>query len=1003
MHLELTLFGSPAIRRQRQTITGFRSSKAQALLYYLVITARPHTRPTLAGLFWGDQPEAAARTSLSKCLSNLRELVGDAVLVDRQTVAFNRDQPYHLDTEHFAASLSAPLTPATHTSYQNALSLYRGDFLEGFYVRDAPDFEQWVLVQRAHYREAVVNGLHTLASYADQQGDLPQAITHTRRLLTLEPWREEAHRHLMLRLARNGQRAAALAQFESCQRILAEELAVEPDAETVAVVSALRAGDFDQIYPGELNRSPDGLATASAPRAVTNNLPLPPTPLIGRVSELAELGELINHPQCRLITITGPGGIGKTRLALAAAAAQADHFRDGVAFVPVAAISNVAFLAHAILQALAQPLQQAQDSTSQLLDYLQSKQMLLVLDNYEQLLPAVALLQAVVIQTAGVTLLVTSRERLALQAEQLFPLEGLAYPSLAAAERLEEFTAVQLFLQRARQIRPGFIPTVEELAAISHICQISEGLPLAIELAAGALRTESPLAIATALTADQPLPATRLRDLPARHRSIAAVFDHSWHLLTDEEQLVLSQLSVFRGGFVLAAAAQVAAATTETLAALVDKSLVRQQADDRFDLHELLRQFAAEKCKALATEESTHWRHLCYFLTLAETLERQITGAPQREALVHFTTEYDNFRAALTWGLAQPTSPYPVVTTAAWLAARLGRYWHLWKHEQEGRAWLAKALTLVEAALQATHADGSAWATDEIKLHARLLFRAGMLETDSTLSARLLEQSLCHYRTLQDQRALARCLQELGLAVSYMGEREQAKAYFTEGLAYARRINDPWTVARSLGGLVGLYLEENNPQTALKLAEESIAIYRQLQDSHSMPSAMTSLAQVQLALGNYAQAAALLEEVLVLRRILNPDSKGGAWAYRVLGTVEQMQGNYGRAVEYYRRSLCLRQEQQELSGMAWALEGLVEVAAATGQSVRAAHLGGAAERLRQQRRSVISADDLPRYEQAIHQVQEELGEVKFHVTWATGTRLAIEQIIDYALADTTEA
>ena len=239
--LELTLFGSPVVRYNGQPVTGFRSSKAQALLYYLAVTGRPHTRPTLAGLLWGDQPEAAARASLSKCLSNLRDLVGDAVLVERQTVVFNRNQPYHLDTEGFLAGMSQPPTPEALSTWQAALALYRGDFLEGFYVREAPDFEQWVLIQRVHYREAVVQGLHTLANWHEQQGDLPQAITHTRRLLTLEPWREEAHRQLMTRLARSGQRAAALAQFESCRRILEEEVGVEPDGETVSLVEAIRS------------------------------------------------------------------------------------------------------------------------------------------------------------------------------------------------------------------------------------------------------------------------------------------------------------------------------------------------------------------------------------------------------------------------------------------------------------------------------------------------------------------------------------------------------------------------------------------------------------------------------------------------------------------------------------------------------------------------------------------------------------------------------------------
>ncbi len=347
--------------------------------------------------------------------------------------------------------------------------------------------------------------------------------------------------------------------------------------------------------------------------------------------------------------------------------------------------------------------------------------------------------------------------------------------------------------------------------------------------------------------------------------------------------------------------------------------------------------------------------------------------------------------------------PQPVVVKTAWLAARLGRFWRLGNHGQEGRTWLAKALELVERQAQAARADGSAWARDEIELQARLLFRAGSLEIDSIRAQALLEESLQHYRTLQDLRAIARCLHELGLALSEQGRSEQAKACFTESLDYARRINDLWCQARSLVGLATVWLEENNPQVAAQLAQESMERYRQQQDSRGVISAMIILAQCQLAFGNYRQAAALLEEVLVLDRIITPHSKGGPWTHRILGLVEQMQGNYTRAAECYRRSLLLRQAQQQTAGMAWALEGLVEVAAATKQPLRAAHLSGAAEKLRQQVGSVISADDRPRYEQAIHQVGEALGEAKFQVAWTAGAVLAVEQVVAYALADPTNA
>ncbi len=995
----LTLFGSPTAHVDGQPVTGFRSSKAQALLYYLAVTGQPHMRPTLAGLLWGDQPEAAARASLSKCLSNLRELVRDAVLVERQTVAFNRKQPYHLDTERLLTGLTQPPMPETVHAWQAALAFYRGDFLEGFYVRDAPDFEQWVLVQRAHYREAVINGLHTVAHYFDQQGELPQAINHTRRLLTLEPWREEAHRQLMTQLARSGQRAAALAQFETCRRILAEELAVEPDAETLALVEVIRADKLTRGRDDQQNSGAPSRVILSSPHPVINNLPIPSTPLIGRERKLAELGTMMGNPEYRLITISGAGGAGKTRLALAAAIHYKERFAGGVAWVSLAALTNSALVAHALLQTLQQPLQGAQEPEHQLLSFLRDKAILLVMDNYEQLLPDVALVQGLLTQVGGLQLLVTSRERLALQAEHLFPLDGLSYPTAATQELPATFAAYQLFVQRARQLKPGFAPDAKTAAAIVQICQLTEGMPLALELAAGSLQTESTAVLAQTIAANHRLPVSTLRDLPARHRSIHALLEHSWQLLTAQEQQVLAQLSVFRGGFVLAAAEQVANANIETLSLLMDKSLVRSQPHDRFDLHELLRHFAGEKLKEAGRPATTYWHHLCYCLTLAKTLEAQIIGAPDEATLAHFSREHENFRAALAWGLAQPASPHPVTTTAAWLTAHLGRFWQLAKHRQDGCAWLAKALQLVEQLSSTVHADGSSWQREEIQLYARLLYRAGILESDPATSRRLLETSLQHYRTRQDPRAIARCLQELALAVSDLGEREQAKRYYSEAMTYARQINDAWCLARSLVGLSGVCLEENNPQGAIPLAQESMALYRRQQDTRGVISAMIMLAQGYLALGDYPQAAAYLEEVLELDRILTPDSKGGPWTHRILGLTEQLQGNYSRAAACYRRSLLLRQEQQQISGMAWALEGLVEVAALCGQARRATHLGGAAERLRQQVGSVISGDDLPRYEGAIRQVCLALGETQFQAAWLGGAVLALDQVIELALQD----
>ncbi len=392
--LELTLFGIPEVRINGDLVTGFRTSKACALLYYLAVTARPHTRPRLAGLLWGDQPEVAARASLSKCLSNLREVLGDAVLIERQRIALNCAHPYQVDTERFEAGVRLAPSPETADALQATLALYRGDFLEGFYVRDAPDFEQWLLVQRAHYREAMVQGLHALATYADQQGDLAGAIAYTRRLLALEPWREEAHRQLMRLLARSGQRAAALAQYEICRQVLAAELAVEPDAETVAVLEVIRGGNFDQATRwrgGKVNGMPEYSVTLSSPHPLIDWSEAPDVSQFqGRQRELSQLHQWLVEDRCRLVAVLGMGGQGKTVLATQAAT-QAESAFDCIIWRSLRNAPSLTELLGQCIQVASQhevlELPPGLEQRINLfLKYFGQRRCLLVLDNFETVL-----------------------------------------------------------------------------------------------------------------------------------------------------------------------------------------------------------------------------------------------------------------------------------------------------------------------------------------------------------------------------------------------------------------------------------------------------------------------------------------------------------------------------------------------------------------------------------------------------------------------------------------
>ncbi|MGH2523303.1 MAG: BTAD domain-containing putative transcriptional regulator, partial [Anaerolineales bacterium] len=324
--LTLKLFGKPQVSLGGAAVTGFISAKAQALLFYLAVTGRPHTREALAGLLWGEMPEAQAGKNLRNALSNLRTLAGPYLLITRDEVALNRESPYWLDVEVFLTALAGDLSKRALETLHNAVELYQGDFLEGFHVAEALALEEWMLGQRSLLKGLMVQALHTLVVKHLEREEYAAGIDYANRLLTLEPWREETHRHLMILLARSRQRSAALAQYEACRQVLAAELGVEPMPETTALYRRLTA--------------------AAAPPP--HNLPPQPTAFVGREAELAETARYLNNPNAQLLTLVGPGGIGKTRLALQAAARCVEpeanvepRFVDGVFFVPLAADSTL--------------------------------------------------------------------------------------------------------------------------------------------------------------------------------------------------------------------------------------------------------------------------------------------------------------------------------------------------------------------------------------------------------------------------------------------------------------------------------------------------------------------------------------------------------------------------------------------------------------------------------------------------------------------------------------
>ena len=641
----------------------FATHTVEALLVYLACQDRPLGRDELAELLWPERTQEQARVNLRVTLYRLRGQVEPYLLITRQQLALNPAAVVDLDARQFERHLAAG-------EFAAAVALYRGDFLAGFYLDGSPAFEQWALLERERLRTLAIAAYQQLVDQAATAGQLDAATAYAQRLLQLDPWHEPTHRQLMRLLAQTGQRSAALAQYETCRTLLASELGVTPDEATTALYQQIRQGET-KAAQGQASQIAQASGTGDLPVVIDNlspprpltvahhNLPLQPTPLIGRSAELAQIESLLANPDCRLLTLLGAGGIGKTRLAIEAARrmlrteAVAEHslklqvqelrFPDGVCFVSLAAVENPELVLATIAQSLDLQITSS-DLQAEIAAYLQDRSMLLVLDNFEHLPDAADTVAQLLQGAASIKLLVTSRERLHLREEWLMPVAGLALAEGLLSE------AGQLFFRSAQRVQPAFSSYGQE-EAIAAICAQVEGMPLAIELAASWVRFMPCAEIAHQLAQNSHIFTTTLRNVPERHRNLRSLFDQSWRLLSPAEQSVLRRVSVFRGGWTLEEGAQVADATLPILVGLVDKSLVRTNGQGRFDLHELVRQYAAEQLVASGEVGLIRQRHLAAYLQLFRTADARLRGPEAAVGLARLEPEQDNLRAALQWAL----------------------------------------------------------------------------------------------------------------------------------------------------------------------------------------------------------------------------------------------------------------------------------------------------------------------------------------------------------------
>ncbi|MCB9008811.1 MAG: tetratricopeptide repeat protein [Ardenticatenaceae bacterium] len=878
--LEIQLFGSLQIEKNGNLVTGFISNKAAALLAYLAVTRRTHQRDALAALLWGEMAEADAKNNLRQALANLRKLAEPHLSITRDTVAFDTAVPHTVDTQLFEQHLNTSRHQAEKERFhywQEAAALYRGDFLAGFFVRDAPEFEEWMLAQRLRYRELALHTLHTLTEHHLSWGEYGSAIDYATRLLALDAWREEAHRQLMLALARSGQRSAALAQYETCRRLLDKELGVDPSTETVALHNRIRAA-------GETPR---------------HNLPPQPTPFVGRTEELITIQELLLNPACRLLTLVGTGGMGKTRLALQAAEQAHRHglFLHGVFFVPLVGVDSVTLLVTAVATACGLNFSGSEEPTTQLFNFLREQELLLVLDNFEHLLEESTWLARLLQETSGVKLLVTSRETLNVQWERSLPLTGLTVPPTEASSPSEatKFSAVQLFLSRARQVRPDWEINSETLPCLTQICQLVAGMPLALELAATTIRHYSCAEIAQTITHNLDILATTYRDMPPRHRSLRAVFDNVWPLLTPEAQALFAALSVFVGSFSLDAAEKVCGATRSGLAALVDKSLLYRLENGRYQLHNVLRQYAAQQLEP-SQQHSLGQNHARFYMSALQQHEKRLFTTAEAEAFQAIQTDLGNIRLAWSWALAQRQ-----LELLAQGLKSLRTFYNSQSRFQEGADWLAQTAVALESLL----------AVDEVAvvqaLYGKVLARRASFAAwmgQRELAESLFQQALPLVRQLDDPEELGFLLLNKGYLNVLSGVYEMAGQEFQESLANYRRTEDARGIADALSALGAWHNITGDWQQARLHLEESVAIARQLQDEHGLRSSLTNLGNVYYLLKEFTLAKTHYEEVLPLCQKVG-DRASEAVIYSNLGALAQEAGDFVQAEQSLQRGMKL--------------------------------------------------------------------------------------------------
>jgi predicted ATPase/DNA-binding SARP family transcriptional activator len=981
----IDLLGGLRVQRGDGSPVRLQKQKAGALLAYLAYYPQPHPREALVDVFWPEIHPDAGRNSLRVALHSLRrelepqsEPAQSLVLADRRTIGL-RPERFTTDVAEREAALRDALQSADparrRASLARAVHLYRGDLLP-------QEPEGWLLTERPRLLERHLEALRLLAASWEQEGELERAIQCARQAVSADPLREEAHYELMRLYALAGQPTATLQQYQELERRLREELGETPSAATRALAEELResartvvaARSASGAMPGAGYRRPRSEEPSPSTRHAApstppeERFPVQLTRFFGREEEIARLTELLSSPATRLVTVTGPGGSGKTRLAIAAAArlvgagADVSPFEEAVAFVSLEGLADAARIPDAVADALGLIRSPGVEVLEQVIERLRERAWLLLLDNYEHLVEEGALWVRRLLERApALTCLLTSRQRLGLRGEQEFTLLPLPTPRRGARpEQIGAYASVQLFVDRARGVRGDFDLTPENAPAVAELCDRLEGLPLAIELAAARAAVLPPQQMLAELEQRFAFLVSRERDVPRRHRTLRAAIESSYELLDAELRRFFAQLSVFRGGWTLEAARAVCEQprALDYLEHLRDCSLLttveEQGGEARYRLLETVREYAEEQLAASGERAATRRRYRAWYLQLAGEAAAAVDLPAQKAWLSRLEVELDNLRAALQGCRDAARDEPDAAETGLRLAEALLGFWI-------GRGYLAEGIDWIEGALQRSAAISASMRAEAFGSMAHLASHLGDEERVLAFrqaARREYETMLANARNADNRREIAQALVSLAHWCHRLLDLDAAWSYGVEARQHLERLEGPAGRARANEALVGIALKRRDRPAARALLEEHLAFCRK-------------------------QGSAF----------------GLSHALGAMGHLRRDEGDFEGARACYRESLVLRRELGHLIAHAQALEDLAVLAGRQGQVERAVRLLGAEEAFCEPLGIRPPVADAETYERTVAGAQAALGEARFAALRAEGRAMSPDAATRYALEE----